>query len=45
MKKRSSQRIKRININIFNDNQELNIPERYGRSPHYGHQINVEEKI
>jgi hypothetical protein len=43
MKKRNSQRIK--NINIFNDNQEYNQLERYGSSPQYGRQINVEEKI
>jgi hypothetical protein len=44
MKKRNSQRIK-SKINIFNDNQAYNQPERYGRSPQYGRQINVEEKI
>jgi hypothetical protein len=45
MKKRNGQRIKSNNINIFNDNQEYNQPERYGRSPQYGRQINVEENI
>jgi len=45
MKKRNNQRIKNININIFNDNQAYNQPKRYGRSPQYGLQINVEEKI
>jgi hypothetical protein len=33
MKKRNSQRIKSRTINIFNDNQAYNQPERYGRSP------------
>jgi nucleoid DNA-binding protein len=45
MKKRNNQRINIRNINIFNDNQAYNQPERYGRSPQYGRQINVEEKI
>ena len=45
MKKRNSQRNNIININIFNDNQAYNQPERYGKSPQYGHQINVEENI
>ena len=30
---------------IFKDNREYNQPERYGRSPQYGRQINVEEKV
>jgi hypothetical protein len=43
MKKINGPRIKRRNINIFNDNQTYNQPKRYGRSPQYGCQINVEE--
>jgi hypothetical protein len=27
------------------DNREYNQPKRYGRSPQYGRQINVEEKV
>jgi hypothetical protein len=45
MKKTNNQRIKRKNINIFNDIQAYNQLERYGRSPQYGCQINVEENI
>jgi hypothetical protein len=30
---------------LFNGNHAYNQPERYGRSPQYGRQINVEEKI
>jgi hypothetical protein len=37
--------IKNINMDIFNDNQAYNQLERYGISPQYGLQINVEEKI
>jgi hypothetical protein len=29
----------------FKDNREYNQPERYERSPQYGHQIIVEEKV
>ena len=45
VKKRNGQIIKCRNINIFNDNQAYNQPERYGKSPQYGRQINVEENI
>jgi len=39
--------VKRIKTKatIFNDNHKYNQPERYGRSPQYGRQINVEEKV
>jgi hypothetical protein len=29
----------------FEDNHDYNQPERYGRYPQYGREINVEEKV
>jgi hypothetical protein len=37
--------IKESKVEIFNDNHEYKQPERYGRSPQYGRQINVEENV
>jgi len=42
-RKQSNNRKKKYKI--FNDNHAYNQPDRYGRSPQYGHQINVEENI
>jgi hypothetical protein len=40
-----SQRVYEKKRERFKDNREYNQPERYGRSPQYGRQINVEEKV
>jgi hypothetical protein len=45
MRKRKKVKESKTKVEIFNDNHEYNQPERYGRSPQYGRQINVEEKV
>jgi hypothetical protein len=45
MNERKQSKNQKQKYKIFNDNHAYNQPERYGRSPQYGRQINVEEKI
>jgi hypothetical protein len=45
MKERKQSKNQKHKYKIFNDNHAYNQPKRYGRSPQYGPQINVEEKI